>query len=249
MVGVAGGPADPARSRLESPGPGGRLARRRRDGGTALAAGVVPQHRHRPSRGSQRTEWPSSPWKAKAHVAGFEMRFSSGRDAKIRYMGDRDALLLLHVVGRRPADVERGGRRIASTRCPDSGRGGGFIEATAEAWPTAGSVPWTVMCARSSAAPAASGPRAPRPPAGSAAFGALLLTGVRVAPTSPPSPGLHRPAVADRACGRAGREHRPAPIPSAGAEPRAARPSSVAQRSGGRPTRARRPTRRSSPPV
>jgi len=50
--------------------------------------------------GVQSTEWMSSPWKAKAHVAGFKMRFSSGRGAKIRYMVDTDALMLLHAVGR-----------------------------------------------------------------------------------------------------------------------------------------------------
>jgi len=50
--------------------------------------------------GSQFTEWSSSPWKARAGVAGFTMRFSSGRSAKIRYMVDDDALLLLHTVGR-----------------------------------------------------------------------------------------------------------------------------------------------------
>jgi putative membrane protein len=50
--------------------------------------------------GSQLTELSSSPWKAKAGVAGFKMRFSSGRAAGIRYMVDADALLLLHTVGR-----------------------------------------------------------------------------------------------------------------------------------------------------
>jgi putative membrane protein len=50
--------------------------------------------------GSQLTELSSSPWKAKAGVAGFTMRFSSGRGAGIRYMVDSDALLLLHTVGR-----------------------------------------------------------------------------------------------------------------------------------------------------
>jgi putative membrane protein len=50
--------------------------------------------------GVQSTEWSSSPWKAKANVAGFKMKFSSGRIAKIRYMTDDDALLLCHVVGR-----------------------------------------------------------------------------------------------------------------------------------------------------
>jgi putative membrane protein len=50
--------------------------------------------------GVQSTEWMSSPWKARANVAGFKMRSSSGRGAKIRYMVDQDALLLLHSVGR-----------------------------------------------------------------------------------------------------------------------------------------------------
>jgi putative membrane protein len=50
--------------------------------------------------GTQLTEWSSSPFKARAHVAGFKMRFSSGRNAKIRYMGDTDAGLLQQVVGR-----------------------------------------------------------------------------------------------------------------------------------------------------
>jgi putative membrane protein len=50
--------------------------------------------------GSQLTEFSSSPGKAKAGVAGFTMRFSSGRGAGIRYMVESDALLLLHTVGR-----------------------------------------------------------------------------------------------------------------------------------------------------
>ncbi len=50
--------------------------------------------------GTQLTELSSSPWKARAGVAGFKMRFSSGRGAGIRYMVDSDALLLLHTVGR-----------------------------------------------------------------------------------------------------------------------------------------------------
>ena len=55
--------------------------------------------------GVQSTEWSSSPWKARARVAGFKMRFSSGRVAKMRYMPDDDALLLVRVVGRAgPAD-------------------------------------------------------------------------------------------------------------------------------------------------
>jgi putative membrane protein len=50
--------------------------------------------------GSQLTEFSSSRWKARAGVAGFTMRFSSGRGARIRYMAESDALLLLHAVGR-----------------------------------------------------------------------------------------------------------------------------------------------------
>ena len=50
--------------------------------------------------GPQLTELSSSPWKARAGVAGFTMRFSSGRGASIRYMADSDALMLLHRVGR-----------------------------------------------------------------------------------------------------------------------------------------------------
>ena len=50
--------------------------------------------------GSQLVELSSSPWKAKAGVAGFRMRFSSGRGAGIRYMVDSDALHLLHAAGR-----------------------------------------------------------------------------------------------------------------------------------------------------
>ena len=46
--------------------------------------------------GSQLTELSSSPRKVKAGVAGFKMRFSSGRSAGIRYMVDSDALSLLH---------------------------------------------------------------------------------------------------------------------------------------------------------
>lgn len=59
--------------------------------------------------GVQSTEWMSSPWKARANVAGFKMRFSSGRGAKIRYMVDRDALMLLHAVGRPDAPSVPGG--------------------------------------------------------------------------------------------------------------------------------------------
>ena len=55
-----------------------------------LSRNTVIAHRS----GVQSTEWSSSPWKAKAHVAGFKMKFSSGRIAKIRYMVDADALLL-----------------------------------------------------------------------------------------------------------------------------------------------------------
>ena len=61
-----------------------------------FARNTVIAHR----TGVQRVEWDSSPWKAKAHVAGFIMHFSSGRQAKIRYMVDADALMLLHAVGR-----------------------------------------------------------------------------------------------------------------------------------------------------
>jgi putative membrane protein len=50
--------------------------------------------------GPQLTELSSSPWKVRAGVAGFKMRFSSGRGAGIRYMADSDALLLVHTVGR-----------------------------------------------------------------------------------------------------------------------------------------------------
>jgi len=62
-----------------------------------LARNTVVAHRE----GVQEVEWSSSPWKARARVAGFKMRFSSGRSAKIRYMADDDALMLSHVVGRR----------------------------------------------------------------------------------------------------------------------------------------------------
>lgn len=50
--------------------------------------------------GPHLTELSSSPSKVKKRVAGFTMRFSSGRRAGIRYMADSDALLLLHTVGR-----------------------------------------------------------------------------------------------------------------------------------------------------
>ena len=46
--------------------------------------------------GPQLVELSSSPGKAKAGVAGFRMRFSSGRNAGLRYMVDADALVLLH---------------------------------------------------------------------------------------------------------------------------------------------------------
>jgi putative membrane protein len=61
-----------------------------------LSRNTVVAHRS----GVQRTEWSSSPWKARKNVAGFKMKFSSGREARIRYMVDVDALLLLHAVGR-----------------------------------------------------------------------------------------------------------------------------------------------------
>jgi putative membrane protein len=58
--------------------------------------------------GSQLIELSSSPWKAKAGVAGFKMRFSSGRGAGIRYMVDSDALLLLHAaVALHPVQSQR----------------------------------------------------------------------------------------------------------------------------------------------
>jgi putative membrane protein len=60
-----------------------------------LSRNTVIAHRS----GPQLTEFSSSPWKARAGVAGFKMRFSSGRGARIRYMVDTDALLLLHAVG------------------------------------------------------------------------------------------------------------------------------------------------------
>jgi len=54
--------------------------------------------------GSQLAELSRSRWKARAGVAGFKMRFSSGRGAGIRYMVDADALLLLNAtVVRHPA--------------------------------------------------------------------------------------------------------------------------------------------------
>ena len=67
-----------------------------------LTGGPVPSvpDRFPTARLSQFTELSSSPRKAKVGVAGFKMRFSSGRGAGIRYMVDADALLLLHTVGR-----------------------------------------------------------------------------------------------------------------------------------------------------
>ena len=50
--------------------------------------------------GAQVVALSSSRRKAKAGIAGFEMTFSSGRSATIRYMVDSHALLLLHTVGR-----------------------------------------------------------------------------------------------------------------------------------------------------
>jgi len=61
-----------------------------------LLRNTVVARRHN----TQMLEWSSSPWKAKAGVAGFTMRFSSGRSAKVRYLADPDALTLLHAVGR-----------------------------------------------------------------------------------------------------------------------------------------------------
>jgi putative membrane protein len=71
-----------------------------------LSRNTVIAHRG----GTHLTELSSSPWKARAGVAGFKMRFSSGRGAGIRYMPDSDALLLLHTVGRAwHVDIERRG--------------------------------------------------------------------------------------------------------------------------------------------
>ena len=50
--------------------------------------------------GAQIVALSSSRRKVKAGIAGFHMRFSSGRSATIRYMIYSDALLLLHAVGR-----------------------------------------------------------------------------------------------------------------------------------------------------
>ena len=80
-----------------------------------LVRNTVVAHRG----GVQSTEWSSSPWKARAGVAGFKMRFSSGRIAKIRYMVDHDALMLVHVVGRpdpSPAGLGEPGMAVDATR-------------------------------------------------------------------------------------------------------------------------------------
>ena len=61
-----------------------------------LSRNTVIAHRG----GAQLTEFSSSPKKAKRRVAGFTMRFSSGRRARMRYMAESDALLLLRTVGR-----------------------------------------------------------------------------------------------------------------------------------------------------
>lgn len=61
-----------------------------------LSRNTVIAHRD----GAQLTEFSSSPKKIKRHVAGFTMRFSSGRRARIRYMTESDALLLMRTVGR-----------------------------------------------------------------------------------------------------------------------------------------------------
>ena len=61
-----------------------------------LSRNTVIAHRS----GVQLTEFSSSPTKVKRRVAGFTMRFSSGRRARIRYMAESDALLLLRTVGR-----------------------------------------------------------------------------------------------------------------------------------------------------
>jgi putative membrane protein len=61
-----------------------------------LSRNTVIAHRD----GAQFTEFSSSPKKIKRHVAGFTMRFSSGRRARIRYMAESDALLLMRTVGR-----------------------------------------------------------------------------------------------------------------------------------------------------
>jgi putative membrane protein len=49
----------------------------------------------------QSLEWSSSPWKARAGIAGFRIRFSSGRSARVRYLPAGIADVLLRAVGRR----------------------------------------------------------------------------------------------------------------------------------------------------
>jgi putative membrane protein len=56
--------------------------------------------------GAQYVELSTSRRKAKAGVAGFSMRFSPWRTAKIRYMVDSDALFLLHVIGRDSGEAD-----------------------------------------------------------------------------------------------------------------------------------------------
>ena len=67
-----------------------------------LSRNTVIAHRG----GAQLTEFSSSAKKAKRRVAGFTMRFSSGRRARVRYMAESDALLLLRTVGRAESPVE-----------------------------------------------------------------------------------------------------------------------------------------------
>jgi hypothetical protein len=59
-----------------------------------------PQQGHRASRRFTIDRVLEFAGEAKAGLAGFKMRFSSGRGAGIRYMVESDALLLLHAVGR-----------------------------------------------------------------------------------------------------------------------------------------------------
>jgi putative membrane protein len=61
-----------------------------------LSRNTVIAHRG----GAHVTEFSSSQRKAKRRVAGFTMKFSSGRRARMRYMAESDALLLLRTVGR-----------------------------------------------------------------------------------------------------------------------------------------------------
>jgi putative membrane protein len=61
-----------------------------------LSRNTVIAHRS----GAQLTEFSSSRRKVKRRVAGFTMRFSSGRRARMRYMAESDAHLLLRTVGR-----------------------------------------------------------------------------------------------------------------------------------------------------